>query len=124
VTTLVKLKNTGTGEIKSIKVGWSWTLLLFSNFVGIPLFMRKLYAWAWLYFILEILYFVLRTSDSLSSPTLNPVRSLIWLAMIGGDIFLAIKGNEITGKHYLKNGWVFADPDSDSARVAEAKWAK
>ena len=41
----VQLKNTTTGEVVQIKVGWSWTLFFFSPFLGIPLFLRKLHVW-------------------------------------------------------------------------------
>jgi hypothetical protein len=38
----VTMKNPKTGESKEIKVGWSWILFLFSCFLGLPLFLRKL----------------------------------------------------------------------------------
>lgn len=42
----VRLRNERTGELKEVKVGFSWTLLIFSNIFGIPLFMRRLTDWA------------------------------------------------------------------------------
>ena len=37
-------------------------------------------------------------------------------------IFFGIAGNKMTGKAYLEQGWVFANPDSESAKIAKMKW--
>lgn len=41
----VGMRNPKTGEIKQVKVGWSWTLFFFSGMFGIPLFLRGLHMW-------------------------------------------------------------------------------
>ncbi|NLN60283.1 MAG: hypothetical protein GX147_06200, partial [Deltaproteobacteria bacterium] len=41
----VVFKNSRTGEMKEVKVGWSWTCFLFSGFFGLPLFLRGLMMW-------------------------------------------------------------------------------
>jgi hypothetical protein len=45
----VAFQNPTTGEIKSVKVGWSWLLLFLSGVFGIPLFMRKLTMWGFVF---------------------------------------------------------------------------
>lgn len=40
----------------------------------------------------------------------------------GLNIFIAIKGNELTAKNYLELGWEFTEPDSDMVRMAKGKW--
>jgi hypothetical protein len=36
--------------------------------------------------------------------------------------WLGIKGNEMTAKNLLENGWEFADSGSDAVRFARLKW--
>jgi hypothetical protein len=38
---MVGMKN-DAGDVKFVKVGWSWTCFFFGSFFGIPWFMRKL----------------------------------------------------------------------------------
>jgi hypothetical protein len=42
--------------------------------------------------------------------------------MFGLQIFVAIKGNEMTAKNYLKNGWTFVEPDSKLTKMAKMRW--
>ena len=128
--TQVQLRNEKTGEIKSIKVGWSWTLFFFSS-IGIPLFMRKLYVWGALILFFWTLDFGIRVWEmSLANDGQTDLYQVadmlgncfnVLLGIIG--IFLAIKGNSMTGKNYLENGWVFADPDSNASQYAKSKWS-
>jgi hypothetical protein len=39
---VVTFKNPKSGELKPVKVGWSWVLFLFSGVFGIPSFLRQL----------------------------------------------------------------------------------
>ena len=115
----VMFKNPTTGEIKPVKVGFSWTLFWFSGLFGIPLFQRKLKTWGFLmlsYNLLAILQLVLfHRSDSGAYVTMNVV---IWCVII----FLGFKGNQLTAKNYLARGWRFTDPDSEMTRYAKLKW--
>jgi hypothetical protein len=47
--------------------------------------------------------------------TINPI-------FCGLQIWLDIKGNEMTAKNLLENGWEFADSGSDPVRFARLKW--
>lgn len=42
---MITFKNELTGEMKQVKIGFSWILFFFPGFFGIPLFMRKLTGW-------------------------------------------------------------------------------
>ena len=111
----VQLKNTITGEIVEIKIGWSWTLFFFSGFLGIPLFLRKLYVWGGVFLVLWSINLILSTFDPVSFLVLN-------LIFIGLIIWISIKGNEMTAKNYLEKNYEFVDPDSDLAKYAKGKW--
>ena len=54
----VAMTNPKTGEVKEVKVGWSWILFLFSGFFGLPLFLRKLHVWGGIFLILWIVYII------------------------------------------------------------------
>ncbi len=47
---------------------------------------------------------------------------LLNLVFIGLQIWLGIKGNEMTAKNYLELGWHFTNPNSDEVKFAKGKW--
>jgi hypothetical protein len=136
----VKLKNERTGEIKLVKVGWSWTLFFFAGVWGIPLFMRRLYALGAIQVGISIIYYAYHyairsqasplTATALSGDDaaqsalalLGYSNLIISLGIIVWLIVIAIKGNGWTAKNYLENGWVFLDPDSKDTAYAKGKW--
>lgn len=109
----VAMKHPATGEIKQIKVGWSWTLFFFSGVLGLPLFWRRLYVWG---SVELVIWAVNLINESLE------VRGPLILVSIGLSIFLGIKGNEMTAKNYLEHAWTFLEPDSDMTRMAKMRW--
>lgn len=116
----VSMKNPKTGEIKEVKVGWSWILFLFSGFFGLPLFLRKLYVWGAVFLVLWVVYMVV--------PAMLPdergwgIEFALSLILLGLEIFLGIKGNEMTAKNYLENGWEFVEPESELTKMAKMRW--
>lgn len=118
----VNLRNKRTGEVKSVKVGWSWTLFLFGVVLcGIPLFLRRLYAWGALVAALWIADLI--TSVMMAGTEIDTTINLVLaLAFTGLAVLFGLKGNEMTAKNYLENGWEWADPDSSSADYARQKW--
>lgn len=130
----VAMKNPQTGEIKEVKVGWSWILFFFSGFFGLPLFLRKLNTWGCVFlcaFIFNIFlnilpFMVMESMETDAILTLLGVCSTVSLVVLcfefGLAIYMGSKGNELTAKNYLKLGWVLAEPDSDDVKVAKSKW--
>jgi hypothetical protein len=114
---IVPFVNPNTGERRLVKLGWSWTLFFFAGALGIPLFYRRLWVWgaALLTFWIaqEVAVFVVQN---------GPLTALVWTISVGLAIFLGMKGNEITAKQYLEDGWQFAEPDSDATRYAKMNW--
>ena len=121
----VKLKNERTGEIKDLKVGWSWTLFLFSWFLGLPLFLRKLPIWGAAMLVLCIFYWVLDAfrpgGDQITQIAI--LYFFISFVIFGLSIFFGIKGNELTAKNLLENGWKFAAEEDQTTSFARTKWS-
>ncbi len=117
----VPFKNPDTNEIKNVKVGWSWTLFFFSAWLGVPLFMRKLNFWGGIFLSFWLLNSFLQISMRRASNA-DGIAVLLFLMILGLTIWIAIKGNEMTAKNYLKLGWKFAEPNSEATRFGKLKW--
>lgn len=116
----VPMKNPATGEIKMVKVGWSWVLFLFSGFLGLPLFLRRLNVWGAIFLALWAINLIL---PSMLGEEEGMIMGLIFmLIFLGLQIFLGIKGNEMTAKNYLELGWKFANPDDEVTKSAKMRW--
>lgn len=117
----VKLRNKNTGEVKDLKVGWSWTCFLFSSFFGLPLFIRKLYVWGAIMLGLSVLNTI---SGSLASemPAIAVINYSVGMGLFVLAIFLGRKANELTAKNMLENGWEFADEEDPATRLARKEW--
>ena len=116
----VEFVNPRTGYQKKVKVGWSWVLLFLSGVLGIPLYMRRLYAWGVVFSIIWVLGIVLTSLSNAAG--IGAVFIFVTILQAALQIYLAAKGNEITGKNLLNTGWEFKYPDSDGARFARLKW--
>lgn len=116
----IPMKNPKTGEIKEVKLGWSWTLFLFSSLFGLPLFLRRLYIWGGIFLALWVV--------NLIAPRLmGPEEAMFFVSFLffvfmGLQIFLGVKGNEMTAKNYLEHDWAFVEPDSEITKLAKMRW--
>jgi hypothetical protein len=121
MTTNVAFRNPRTGQIKEVKVGWSWTLFFFAGVMGIPLFLRKLNAWGFLFLALWTVNALCQTlvSDPIAKSAALLVYGIILLAL---KIWIAKHGNQLTAENYLDCGWEFVDPQSEPTKYAKAKW--
>ena len=111
----VIFKNGRTGETKEVKVGWSWTCFLFSSFFGLPLFLRGLMMWGGI----MAGFWVVNLWLMISAPELTFIPFCI---QTGLGIYLGLKANELTAKHYLEKGWEIQNPDNDLVKMAKLRW--
>jgi hypothetical protein len=117
----VGLVNRRSGEQKYVKVGFSWVLLFFSGLLGIPLFLRCLYVWGAIFLVLCILYVF---TPQMLPDTVHAVGAYLLLswAFLTLQIWVGMKGNEMTAKNLLENGWSFSNPNAQETRFAMTKW--
>ena len=119
----VQLINPRTGELKAIKVGFSWTLFLFAGFFGIPLMLRKLYGWAALFLAISLLSpFAMDLANAETDREVFIAFTLSFGFQLAALLIIAIKGNELTAKRLIDKGWTFASPDSLETQLAKRKW--
>lgn len=72
--------------------------------------------WGGIFLALWVLNFALLSVD------VAVANFILSLAFLGLEIFVGIKGNELTAKNYLELGWEFTEPDSDVVKMAKGKW--
>jgi hypothetical protein len=119
-TRTVTFTNPHTGEVKAVKVGWSWTCFLFSGFFGAPLFRRGLTNWGLVVLGGMFLNVVLSLFGDYVAAGL--IYIALTIAFLWLQVFLGVKGNELTAKNYLQQGWVFTLPDNEGVTLAKHKW--
>src|SRR6266851_6379264 len=117
---MVELRNKTTSELKLQKIGWSWTCLFFSCFLGIPLFKRRLYFWGGIGVLFWV--FNLLSRHATASEANDIALGLLGLFQIAFAIVLAVYANRLAGRKYLKNAWEFAEPNSIEATTARQSW--
>jgi len=109
----VQFNNPKTGQVKSVKLGWSWSLFLSGGFLGIPLFLQGLSIWG------AVMASLWAVGLVIANDTGTFILSVIG---VGLSIFLGLKGNEMIAKNYLKYGWSFANPENEMVKIAQKQW--
>ena len=117
----VAFRNPRNGQIRKVKVGWSWTLFFFAGVMGIPLFVRKLNTWGVVFLALPIIN---ATCQILMADPITKSAMLFGYAvtLFALKIWIAMHGNRLTAERYIDAGWQFVDPQGASAKYARANW--
>jgi len=86
----------------------------------IPLFVRRLYIWGFFCLTLWIVNLIAPAIVGNDESTL--VKIVMLLIMSAFQIWFGLKGNEMTAKNYLEQGWQLAEPGSEATSLARGKW--
>jgi hypothetical protein len=116
----ISFKNVKTGEVRQVKVGFSWVLFLFAGILGIPLFIRKLNMWGSVFLAVWVVN--LLVSSLPSSEDVDSSVAVLFIVAVGLQIYMGIKGNELTAKNYLETGWELTEPDAPLTQYAKKQW--
>jgi hypothetical protein len=115
----VALRHPGTEDLKLVGTGWSWSLFLGAGFLGLPLFFRGLARWGTLMLVLWLVQLALPIAATGNADT---AESLLNLAAIGLCVYLGLRGNALSARHFVAYGYELANPDSPEARRAAQSW--
>lgn len=119
-----------TGQVRMVKIGWSWTMFFFSTFWGIIWFIRGLMDFGWTIVAINVIgvsMFSIEIAAALQKNfalvTFTALGGwVLGLGQFGFGIWAGIKGNEVTAKRYLKKGYELIDPNNDIVKYAKMKW--
>ena len=98
----ISLHYPGTGQVKVLDEGWSWSLFFGASLLGIPLFQRGLMVWGAAMVVLDISTLIVDWVDTEQATSLYA-----WLGLIGlaASMFFGARGNAMAAEHALARGW-------------------
>ena len=115
------LRHRGTGDVKVLPAGWSWSIFLGASFLGIPLFLRGLSFWGVVMFVAWTVRLAVPHMGfgGASADSFDWVMSFV----VGGlCLFLGFKGNDLSKQHFIACGYEEEGVDSLDDRVAAQLW--
>jgi hypothetical protein len=116
------MKHPGTGSIKVVETGWSWSLFLGAGFLGIPLFFRGLSYWG----VVMVVAWTLRIGAPFLVSSDAGATELEWVltALVTGlCLYLGAKGNELSEAHFRACGYEPYRNENLEDRVAARLWS-
>ena len=74
----ISLQHPGSGRVKILPEGWSWSCFFGASFLGLPLFRRGLTVWGSAMLVLDIVALIVGWIDTDAAASLY-----FWLSLIG-----------------------------------------
>lgn len=109
------------GTQKRIRVGFAWDLFLLAPLFGLPLFLRRLSRWGaamlGLWLVDLALGWLLR-----GGAVAAPMQVVLFATFLVVQLWLGFRGNELTAKAYLAQGWTVDRPDFVATRRVLERW--
>ena len=102
----ISLQYPGTGQVRVLDEGWSWSCFFGSTVLGIPLFKRGLTVWGSAMLVFDIATFIVGWIHTDTAVNIYAWASLIGLA---ASVFFGLRGNAMATEHALARGWQHAD---------------
>jgi hypothetical protein len=102
----ISLQYPGTGQVKVLEEGWSWSCFFGATLLGIPLFKRGLTVWGSAMLVLDVSTMVVDWIDTDAAATFYTGLGLVGLA---ASLFFGFRGNAMAAEHALARGWQYAD---------------
>jgi hypothetical protein len=116
----IVLRDPRSGEGRRIKIGFAWDLFLFASVFGVPLFLRRLHGWGAAVLALWVLDLALGWHAGGTPGTL--AQLLLFGAFLALQLWLGAKGNALTARTLLAQGWTLDRPEDAAARRIVERW--
>jgi hypothetical protein len=102
----ISLQYPGTGQVKLLDEGWSWSCFFGATFLGLPLFKRGLFLWGSAMLVFDIAMLVVEWIDTDAAASVY-----FWMMLIGfaASVFFGFKANDLAARHALSRGWKYTD---------------
>jgi hypothetical protein len=102
----ISLQYPGTGQVKVLDEGWSWSCFFGATTLGIPLFKRGLTVWGAAMLLLDVATMIVYWIDTDAAASLY-----VWLGLTGlaASVFFGFRANAMAVEHSLARGWQCAD---------------
>jgi hypothetical protein len=102
----ISLQHPGSGRVKILAEGWSWSCFFGATFLGLPLFKRGLIVCGSAMLVFDVTTFVVGWVDTDAAANLY-----FWLSVIGfaASLFFGAMGNGMAARQALSHGWKHAD---------------
>lgn len=103
----ISLRYPGTGAVRVLDEGWSWSCFFGATALGIPLFKRGLMVWGAAMLVLDIstliVHWIIHTDAA--------ANLYGWLSLVGltASLFFGWRGNAMAVEHAMARGWQYAD---------------
>lgn len=117
----VALRHPGSGDFKFVDIGWSWPIFWCAGFFGLPLFFRGLAMWG----TVMVAVWAMQLAATFVSESVERAATTHWVlgvVSLGLCVYLGLKGNALSARHFIACGYDFAKPESVEARVATEEW--
>ena len=102
----ISLQHPGTGRVKTLPEGWSWSCFFGAAVLGLPLFQRGLVVWGSAMLVFDVVTLIVGWIDTESAADLY-----FWLSLIGiaASVFFGAKANAMAAQHAIASGWETTD---------------
>jgi hypothetical protein len=109
------------GRQTRLRVGFAWDLFLLTPLFGLPLFLRRLPQWGAAILALWLIDlgagWLLRGQAGAA-----PMQVVLFAAFLLVQLWLGVKGNELTAKALLAHGWTVDHPEFVAIRRVMERW--
>jgi hypothetical protein len=102
----ISLQHPGTGRVKILPEGWSWSCFFGATFLGLPLFKRGLMVWGSAMLVFDITTLIVGWIDTDAAASLY-----FWLSLVGvaAGVFFGLTANDMAARQAVAHGWEYAD---------------
>jgi hypothetical protein len=115
----VILKHRGTGDIRVVEDGWSWSFFLGAGVFGLPLFFRGLPFWGAVMLVAWAARLAIPFLGLADAGALETAHTIL---VTGLSLFLGMRGNALSIAHYEACGYEREEKDSLDDRIAAQLW--